>query len=248
VLPVAEVFWSIQGEGVHTGKPFLFIRLAGCNVGQYAGKDPAVPFYVQSQDLPLYQSHKHSMCESVIGEKFLCDTDYRMKEKVSLVELLEGRADFLHICITGGEPMLHEEVLLGEITKLKASPLVPYAFHMETSGTLPLGNFRKRWEEIYGADTMWFTCSPKKGYLEANAPFINEYKVLVGPTFNLQHLEQTMGCDPGTPWNPGVPVYIQGIQGVQEQDKEGTIKCLEILKLRPWWRLAAQLHKFLDLP
>jgi 7-carboxy-7-deazaguanine synthase len=32
-LPVMEYFYSIQGEGLHTGKAAFFIRLAGCNVG-----------------------------------------------------------------------------------------------------------------------------------------------------------------------------------------------------------------------
>jgi len=30
---VMESFYSIQGEGYHTGKPAFFIRLAGCNIG-----------------------------------------------------------------------------------------------------------------------------------------------------------------------------------------------------------------------
>jgi 7-carboxy-7-deazaguanine synthase len=32
-LPVMETFYSIQGEGRHTGKAAFFIRLAGCDVG-----------------------------------------------------------------------------------------------------------------------------------------------------------------------------------------------------------------------
>lgn len=32
-LPVMETFYSVQGEGFHTGKPAFFIRLAGCRVG-----------------------------------------------------------------------------------------------------------------------------------------------------------------------------------------------------------------------
>lgn len=32
-LPIMEYFYTIQGEGVHTGKPAYFIRLAGCDVG-----------------------------------------------------------------------------------------------------------------------------------------------------------------------------------------------------------------------
>ncbi len=32
-LPVMEQFYTIQGEGVHQGKPAYFIRLGGCDVG-----------------------------------------------------------------------------------------------------------------------------------------------------------------------------------------------------------------------
>lgn len=32
-LPLVEDFYSIQGEGFHTGKPAYFIRLGGCDIG-----------------------------------------------------------------------------------------------------------------------------------------------------------------------------------------------------------------------
>ena len=32
-LPLVEDFYSVQGEGYHTGKPAYFIRLGGCDVG-----------------------------------------------------------------------------------------------------------------------------------------------------------------------------------------------------------------------
>ena len=31
-LPIAESFYSIQGEGMTTGYPAVFVRLAGCNL------------------------------------------------------------------------------------------------------------------------------------------------------------------------------------------------------------------------
>ena len=32
-LPLVEDFYTIQGEGFHSGKPAYFIRLGGCDVG-----------------------------------------------------------------------------------------------------------------------------------------------------------------------------------------------------------------------
>ena len=32
-LPVVEEFYSLQGEGYHTGKPAWFVRVGGCEVG-----------------------------------------------------------------------------------------------------------------------------------------------------------------------------------------------------------------------
>lgn len=33
LLPVMEMFYSIQGEGFNTGKPAAFVRIGGCDVG-----------------------------------------------------------------------------------------------------------------------------------------------------------------------------------------------------------------------
>ena len=33
LLPVMEEFYSLQGEGKHTGEPAWFIRIGGCDVG-----------------------------------------------------------------------------------------------------------------------------------------------------------------------------------------------------------------------
>ncbi len=32
-LPIVEEFYTLQGEGFHTGKPAYFIRLGGCDIG-----------------------------------------------------------------------------------------------------------------------------------------------------------------------------------------------------------------------
>lgn len=31
-IPIAEIFYSLQGEGAHVGTPSIFVRVAGCNL------------------------------------------------------------------------------------------------------------------------------------------------------------------------------------------------------------------------
>ena len=35
LLPLMEEFYTLQGEGIHNGKPAYFIRIGGCDVGCY---------------------------------------------------------------------------------------------------------------------------------------------------------------------------------------------------------------------
>src|SRR5512146_688808 len=85
--PVAEIFHSIQGEGVFTGTPMLFVRLAGCNVG--------------------VASSQGSVCRTFTGAEFPCDTDYKMTKRASEQEIIQECHEE-HICITGGEPFIHD--------------------------------------------------------------------------------------------------------------------------------------------
>jgi organic radical activating enzyme len=76
-LPIVETFYSLQGEGLRSGKATVFARFAGCN------------------------------CDC-----WFCDTDFRLKERMSESDLLD-RIDFLGpecqwVCLTGGEPTIHD--------------------------------------------------------------------------------------------------------------------------------------------
>lgn len=260
--PVAEIFHSLQGEGVYTGTPMMFIRLAGCNVGEYIGYPVgsedftqflnAGPFILVDQDLQLLRQKKHSVCTSVTGERFLCDTDYHAFTRKTIEELLaewqeNGRQQ--HICITGGEPFLHD-----------LTPLV-LAFqehrvmaHIETSGTKPL-RFDGRASAFSVRATgfrqlLWITCAPKVGLLPEVINDADEIKILVGDDFDEKWLTafirecemSRFGLSRLT--QPG-RIFIQPINSVDHERPESLETCLELLKKFPGLRLSAQLHKYI---
>lgn len=86
VLPVMESFYTIQGEGAHTGKAAFFIRLAGCDVGctwcdvkdsWNAEEHPSIPIHKLLADALL---HPADMVVITGGEPCMYD----------LSELLNG--------------------------------------------------------------------------------------------------------------------------------------------------------------
>ncbi len=243
IYPIAEIFHSIQGEGVHTGVRMLFVRLAGCNVGEYCAEpEPELVLATRQNDLKLLTTKKHSICTAVSGQQFLCDTDYHSYEKHSedaLVGMLEGEA---HVCITGGEPFLHNLTPL--VLAFQARGVM---VHIETSGTKQI-RFPKDADldfprtGLVRKQLLWITCSPKKGLLPETIADINEIKYLVSPTTTEADVQKFL-----EDYGPMVtmPVYLQPINGVDDCSDDSLDRCLELLKKFPLLRLSAQLHKYL---
>ena len=82
-MRIAELFASLQGEGVLTGVPSLFIRVSGCNL----------------------------RCR-------WCDTPYTSwrpegdeRSKSEILAWVRGFPHYRHIVVTGGEPMLFDEIV-----------------------------------------------------------------------------------------------------------------------------------------
>jgi 7-carboxy-7-deazaguanine synthase len=133
---VKEIFYSIAGEGFHTGRPALFVRFAGCNL--WSGRE---------------EDRKDAICP-------FCDTQFIGTDgegggKYLLVDLLEklsSQRDWLKakrpfLVFTGGEPSLQLDEELISACKNEG-----YEVAIETNGTRPLP---------LGID--WVCVSPKLG-------------------------------------------------------------------------------------
>lgn len=121
---VKEIFYSLQGEGFHVGRPTVFLRFAGCNL--WSGKEE--------------DRHK-AICK-------FCDTDFINPEFVfkSPEELAKKVVSFWpneqgkpYVVCTGGEPLLQlDEKLVCALAKKG------FEIGVETNGTVPL-QFKLDW-------------------------------------------------------------------------------------------------------
>ena len=150
-MRVSEVFYSVQGEGVSTGTPSVFIRLTGCNLicGGHMGQ-----------------------LQSTGQATWWCDTEtvWRQGTEMSAMQLVEAifgtfppsvrlhhlRTAAVHLIWTGGEPTIPRsrafiESVLNWLNMDYA--VYPYS-ELETNGTLMAPE--SFWERIGQVN-----CSPK---------------------------------------------------------------------------------------
>lgn len=220
-LQVAEVFHSLQGEGTYVGTPMMFLRLAGCNVGRPAStvQRASTSFNLQ---LPVLQSGRTaSACATYDGRQFWCDTDYSKQFEATWEELLSGCWE-RHICLTGGEPLLHYKAFeeLAELTR-KADITV----HVETSGTILR-------EDLYG---FWITCAPKIGAEVKMIEIADEVKILVDARFHPDDLPQAVRVHKN--------VFLCPVNEMDSVKRENFDRAYSWLQQHPSWRISWQAHK-----
>lgn len=227
-LPISELFESVQGEGVFTGTPMYFIRFAGCNVGQYTD-----PVDVGDPHLRVLRtaSPRHSICTSALGQSFLCDTDYHSFEKLEAEELIERiPKNIEHVCITGGEPFMHDWIAAFHKT---ITARMPVQVHFETSGTKLIPP---------NVADAWITCSPKIGFLPENRIHVDEYKFVVDAGRDegemIRVINEVIGYGKNT-----AEVFLQPINDLHQLSQQNIQYILGILRQKPSWRLSVQMHK-----
>jgi 7-carboxy-7-deazaguanine synthase len=109
-MKIAEIFRSLQGEGLLTGTPSVFVRLSGCNLRCWFCDTPYASWHPEGDDLPVDQI-------------------------VARVEQYAAAQEGLgHVVLTGGEPMLFAALVP------LAAELRRRGLHLtiETAGTLYL--------------------------------------------------------------------------------------------------------------
>lgn len=227
VLPIAETFHSLQGEGQWVGTPMFFIRLAGCNVGKPAKA-------LKMDPLPILHTGREAMaCTSWDGRSFPCDTDYAKQNELTVQQVIDVVWE-KHICVTGGEPLLHQYQLENLFAE---AALRDIYVHIETSGTIlprKLGHLPKLLLPGF-----WVTVSPKINCNDEMIKRADELKLLVDEGFDESRLTESMLSHPNVFVCPINSVEVNG-----GQNTDNVQRCVDILKRHPNWRLSVQLHKF----
>lgn len=130
---VKEIFYTLQGEGAHTGRPAVFLRFSGCNL--WSGRE---------------EDRYKAICQ-------FCDTDfwgtdgqnggkYNAEDLANKIEeLWPENAKYKYVVCTGGEPILQLDETLVEAFHKKG-----FEIAVETNGTLEIPK---------GVD--WICVSPK---------------------------------------------------------------------------------------
>jgi organic radical activating enzyme len=116
-LIVAEVFYSIQGEGPTIGTPAVFIRLGGCNLlcKSESWVCDTIEVWKKGKSLPF---------NDVLGSE---------QDSVNYMSSLNMGA---HLVITGGEPLMQQDAIVDYLNwfreKYKFTPII----EVETNGTI----------------------------------------------------------------------------------------------------------------
>lgn len=113
MVRISEIFYSIQGEGVHAGVPTTFIRMQGCN---------------------LLPGMNCRYCDTSYAQ------DSNKGTEMSIVDILDKcvavrNSTYRHwVCVTGGEPLAQLEALHELVKGLRN---YGFRIEVETNGTLP---------------------------------------------------------------------------------------------------------------
>ena len=133
---VKEIFYTLQGEGAHAGRPAVFCRFAGCNL--WSGREPD-----RSTAICRFCDTDFIGTDGALGAKY--DGAESLADTIA-AQWPAGRAR-RYVVFTGGEPLLQLDEALTVAMHARG-----FEVAIETNGTLPVP---------MGVD--WVCVSPKQG-------------------------------------------------------------------------------------
>jgi 7-carboxy-7-deazaguanine synthase len=225
ILPVNELFETVQGEATFTGMPSTFVRLQGCDVG--------CPWCDTKYTWEL--NHRPADPLSTIVQKVTPSPAFAAASIDELVHAL-SRSQSRHLVLTGGEPCMYD------LTELSSRMIDQgWTVQVETSGTEPIR-----------IDTRaWVTVSPKidmpggKTFRADAWDRANEIKMPIGKPADVEallaliHLHALRRAQE----NKEAPlIWLQPLS----MSPKATALCIEAAR-RNRWRISVQTHKFLGV-
>jgi len=136
-LPIAEHFYTVQGEGPYVGTPAVFLRTAGCNLqcGATESKlgdvdsefEPDGDATWRCDTIEVWRSPESTPTLNELGERF---------ESNGWLDRLDATA---HLVVTGGEPMLpaRQKQLAAFCRWMDTEHSIRPFVEVETNGTVP---------------------------------------------------------------------------------------------------------------
>ncbi|WP_421163627.1 7-carboxy-7-deazaguanine synthase QueE [Aeromonas dhakensis] len=219
--PINEIFQTIQGEGVFTGLPAIFVRLQGCPVG--------CP-WCDTRHTWVVDPAREVGVQAVLD----CSNESDGWSKMSTAQILASFQQLgyqaRHVVITGGEPCLYD--LQDLSTALIAAG---YQVQIETSGT----------SEIQTHERTWVTVSPKinmKGGLPVLVSALERANEIKHPVATERHVEELDALLATARLRDDVVIALQPISQKPRATQLAMATCIARN-----WRLSIQTHKYLDI-
>src|SRR5436305_470785 len=135
-MRIAEIYQSLQGEGLLTGTPSVFVRASGCNLRCWFCDTPYTSWQPEGEDWSVEAVFEEVERLAAVGwDKDVKHPPAHLVQNGGPAAVCTAQPTWnRHVVITGGEPMLFAE-MIPLCQRLKAA-----GFHItvETAGTLYL--------------------------------------------------------------------------------------------------------------
>ncbi|MBT0584799.1 7-carboxy-7-deazaguanine synthase QueE [Alteromonas oceanisediminis] len=221
MLKVNEIFQTIQGEGVFTGAPAIFVRLQGCPVG-CPWCDTQHTWEVALDDKAPLTAVTTKTADSAAWS----DAD---TQEILAIFAAQGYTA-KHIVITGGEPCMYD--LTGLTSTLYE---LGYSTQIETSGTF----------DILCHSSTWVTVSPKidmPGGYPILATAMQRANEIKHPIAMQKHIDLLDNLLANMPVANDTVIALQPISQKPRATELAINTCIERN-----WRLSLQTHKYLGI-